>query len=148
MTLNLNEDKMDNLIIEKIWQEENCIELKIFAKCAFVKAYQMCYIQDEKLLEIAEKMLDYLKDYNEAVYLEFGKKTGNYTPAFSMCLLPADISGHVKIEVDLEIDDNNTRSHRCCYYINSELGLVEQFSKGLIELVKKPIGEKVELFYE
>lgn len=35
--------------------------------------------------------------------MELGKKEGNYTPAFSMCMMPADMSGHVKIEVDIEI---------------------------------------------
>jgi len=47
-----------------------------------------------------------------------------------MELLPADSSGHVKIEVDVEIDDNDTRSHRCCFYVNTELGQVEQLGKG------------------
>lgn len=54
--------------------------------------------------------------------MEFGKKEGNYTPAFSMCMSPADMSGHVKIEVDIEIADHDTRSHRCCFYVKSELG--------------------------
>lgn len=52
--------------------------------------------------------------------MEFGKKEGNYTPAFSMCMLPADISEHVKIEVDIEIADNDVRSHRRCFYVKSD----------------------------
>lgn len=62
-----------------------------------------------------------MKDYSSQCYLEFGNKEGNYTPAFSMNVLPADTSGHVKIEVDLEIVDNDKRSHRCCFYVESEL---------------------------
>lgn len=77
------------------------------------------------------------KIYQEACYLEFGHKEGNYTTAFSMKLLPADVQGHVKIEVDIEIDDNDTRSHRCCFYVNSELGLVEQMGKTLKKIAEE-----------
>lgn len=45
-----------------------------------------------------------------------------------------DSFGHVKIEVDIEIDDNDSRSHRCCFYVNSELGLVGQLGNALKEL--------------
>lgn len=61
-----------------------------------------------------------------------------------MKLLPTDYYGHVKIEVNIEIDDNDTRSHRCCFFVNSELGLVEQLGSGLKEL-DKPLGETISL---
>ena len=77
--------------------------------------------------------------------MEFGKKEGNYTPAFSMCMLPVDISGHVKIEVDIEIADNDTRSHRCCFYVKSELGLIERLGMALKKLIKEPDGCEVSL---
>lgn len=125
---------MDNIIFKKIWQDDNLIELKISANSDFVSAFQSCYIQDKKLEEIAEKIYNFAGNYNESCYVEFGKKDGNYTPAFSMFILPADMSGHVKIEVDIEIADNDTRSHRCCFYVNSELGLVEQLGMNLRQL--------------
>lgn len=136
---------MDNLIFEKVWQDESLIELKISAKSEFVSAFQSCYIQDTRLEEIADKICDFVENYNEACYLEFGKKEGNYTPAFSMCMLPADMSGHVKIEVDIEIADNDMHSHRCCFYVKSELGLIEQLGIALKELLKGQEGNKVSL---
>ena len=136
---------MDNLIFEKVWQDESLIELKISAESEFVSAFQSCYIQDTRLEEIADKICDFAENYNEACYLEFGKKEGNYTPAFSMCMLPADMSGHVKIEVDIEIADNDMRSHRCCFYVKSELGLIEQLGIALKELLKGQEGNKVSL---
>lgn len=138
-------EKMDNIIFEKIWQDESLIELKISANSEFVSAFQSCYIQDKKLAEIAEKICDFAGNYNEACYLEFGQKEGNYTPAFSMCMLPADMSGHVKIEVDLEIADNDKRLHRCCFYVKSELGLIEQLGIALKELIIEQDGNKVSL---
>ena len=136
---------MDNIIFKKIWQDENLIELKISANSKFVSAYQNCYIQDMKLEEIAEKILDFMGNYREACYLEFGKKEGNFTPAFSMCILPPDMSGHVKIEVDIEIADNDTRSHRCCFYVKSELGLIEQLGIALKKLITEQDGSEVSL---
>lgn len=136
---------MDNLIFEKIWQDDSLIELKISASSEFVTAYQSCYIQDERLAEIAERICGYTESYNEACYLEFGKKEGNYTPAFSMCILPADVFGHIKIEVDIEIADNDTRAHRCCFYVESELGLIERLGKDLKRLITEPVGCEVSL---
>ena len=135
----------DNLTFEKTYQNDTLIELKISASSEYASAYQHCYIQDIELKNIAEKICNYVDNYSEACYLEFGHKQGNYTPAFSMELLPADSFGHVKIEVDIEIDDNDSRSHRCCFYVNSELGLVGQLGKTLKELVAGPIGESVSL---
>ncbi len=51
---------MDNIIFEKVWHDRNLIELKISANCEFASAYQSCYIQDEKLVEISEKICDYV----------------------------------------------------------------------------------------
>ena len=136
---------MDNIIFKKIWQDETLIELKISASCDFVSAYQSCYIQEKKLAEIAEKISNFAKKFNESCYLELGQKEGNYTPAFSMCMLPADMSGHVRIEVDIEIADNNTRSHRCCFYVKSELGLIEHFGMALKGLILEKIGTEISL---
>lgn len=136
---------MDNIIFEKIWQDNSFIELKISAKSEFASAYQSCYVQDKALEEIAVKICNFAENHDEACYLEFGKKEGNYTPAFSMCILPADLSGHIKIEVDIEIADNDTRSHRCCFYVNSELGLVERLGMNLKKLIIEQEGCEVSL---
>ena len=62
-----------------------------------------------------------------------------------MWILPADITGHVKIEVDIEIADNDTRSHRCCFYVKSELGLIERLGMALKKLIIEPDGCEVSL---
>ncbi|EAG5824018.1 hypothetical protein DC156_14435, partial [Listeria monocytogenes] len=107
---------------------------KVSAESEFVKIHQLCYVQDACLKRIGEKIIAYSLDYNEGCYLEFGQKEGNFTPAFSLDFLKADASGHVKIEVDMEIADNPDRAHRCKFYIYSEIGLIEQFGKNLIRL--------------
>lgn len=139
---------MDNIIFKKIWQDNNIIELEISVKSKLVIVYQNCYVEDKALLDISEKMQTYIRNYSDRCYLEFGKKHGNYSPAFSMDILPANNYGHIKIEVDIEIADNDTRSHRCCFFVNSELGLVDRLSNSLKNLVYNQIGEKVSLLDE
>lgn len=136
---------MDNIIFKKIWQDENLIELKISANSELISAHQNCYIQDKELKKIADKIHFFAENYRETCYLEFGKKEGNYTPAFSMRILPADLSGHVKIEVDMEIVDNETRSHRCCFYVKSELGLIEKLGISLKNLITERDGSDASL---
>lgn len=60
-------------------------------------------------------------------------------------MMPADMSGHIKIKVDLEIADNDARSHRCCFYINSELGMLERFGKALKNLLMGKKGNVISL---
>lgn len=136
---------MDNIIIEKVWQDTNIIELKITANSEYVKAYQNCYVEDVLLEEAADKISKYMKDYNNSCYLEFGNKEGDYTPAFSINILPADTTGHVKIEVDLEIADNEKRAHRCCFYVTCELGQVERLGQSLKAVVLNDEGTSISL---
>jgi hypothetical protein len=122
---------MDNLIFEKIWKDENLIELKIKGISEYIQVYQNCYIEDEKLREIGKMISEYTCNYNNECYVEFGKKEGNFTPAFSMKILPAESSGRMKIEADFEITDNDERKHRACFYIQGELGLLERLGNAL-----------------
>lgn len=136
---------MDNIIIEKIWQDSNVIEIQLTAKSEYVQATQSCYVEDDAVIKIADKIDTYMKNYDVECYLEFGNKTGNFTPAFSLKILPSQTSGHVKVEVDIEIADNNKRVHRCCFYVNCELGQIERFGKSLRSIVTEEEGTLISL---
>lgn len=129
-----------------MWEDESLIEIKITAISKYSTSYQMCYINESELIEMISKINIYINNYTENVYIEFGDKKGNYTPAFSMKLLKADIQGHVKIEVDVEIDDNENRNHRCIYFVESELGAIERFNQQAVKFFKSPIGTTISMF--
>lgn len=131
----------NNIIFEKVWQEDNLVELKITAICEYVNAFQSCYVDSSFLKGLSEIISEYVKNYDKECYIEFGKKEGNFTPAFSMKFLPADNSEHVKIEVDVEIVDNETRTHRCCFYVDGELGQIERMGKELSVIGDDEMGE-------
>jgi len=57
-----------------------------------------------------------------------------------MCLFSEKTTGYIKVEVDVEIDDNFERKHRCKFYVYSELGLIEQLVEKIILVSSKEIG--------
>lgn len=136
---------MDNIIFEKIWQDDNLIELKITAISKFVTAYQNCYIQASNLKEITRKIISYTNIKDRNCYIQMGEKEGNFTPAFSMKIERIDSRGHLNIEVDIEIADTETRKHRCCFYIESEIGAIDRLGVNIDKLIKAELWTKVEL---
>ena len=42
--------------------------------------------------------------------------------------------------MDVEINDNPVRKHRSCFYVRSELGLLEKFALSLNSLIDGAIG--------
>jgi len=138
--------KVENIIFEKIWEDDTSIELRITAISKYVTSYQSCYVNEVEIQEMIIKIKDYIKDYSKDTYILFGEKEGNYTPAFSMNLLRADSHGHVKIEVDIEIDDTDDRSHRCKYFVQSELGAIERFGQKALDIYESELGTSISMF--
>ena len=136
---------MDNIIIEKIMQDQNLVELNIKGNCNIVNVFQTCYVDVILFEREIDKIINYCKNYDKECYIQFGEKNGNFTPAFSMCIFPATKKGNVTIEVDFEIVDNNERKHRCSFYVNSEFGSVERFAYCLKDLTEKNCGFKCSL---
>lgn len=136
---------MDNIIFERLWKDSNIIELKVMASSEYINVFQSCYVEDVLLENAADKINNYIENPDEVCYLEFGNKTGYYTPAFSLSILPSDNHGHVKIEVDMEIADNDRRAHRCFFYVSCELGQIERFGQSLVSLISEDEEVKVSL---
>lgn len=137
---------MDNMIMEKVWQDGNLLELKVTASSSYVTVFQFCYVSKEQLDELSAGICSYILDSERKYYWETGPKEGKYPAAFSLEVLPAQKTGHVTIEVDIEIEDNSNRKHRCVFYVESELGLFERFGKSLKYLKECEPGEEVRLF--
>ena len=128
MISNLNNGGyMDNILLKKLWEDDGFIELFIVAESEYIKANQTCYIDEKDFIKNINIMEKYINNFKERCYIEFGKKDGNFTPAFSMNIFPADLSGKIKIEMDLEIDDIADRTHRCKFFVSTELGQLEKF---------------------
>lgn len=135
---------MDNITIEKYMHDSDLIGLNVFIESTYVRVKQYCYVDKFQLEEASTKLKEFVSN-PEKCYIEFGHKTGNYTPAFSMEIERSDLLGHVRIELDLEIDDNTERKHRCQLYIFSNIGEIEQFGKDLVRLISMEVDTKIKL---
>ena len=136
---------MDNVIIKKIYEDNDLIEIELVANNDFAMARQSCYVNKEILDDISKKIFEYSKAYDNNCYIETGNKNGKYTPSFSMEFMKPDVHGHILIEMDVEISDNDERKHRSKFYVKTELGLVEKFATNLINIVKCNIGDEIYL---
>ena len=55
-------------------------------------------------------------------------------------------SGHIGIEVFAELDDGgNYTEHNCCFFINTEYGLLMNFCERLFRLKNSPAGYEIQL---
>ncbi|MDR3060714.1 MAG: hypothetical protein LBU57_01210 [Dysgonamonadaceae bacterium] len=137
---------MNNIIFKKVWQDADIINIKISAVSKFATAYQTCYIQVPALIDAGEKLAKYTNTDDLNLYIEFGHKDGKYTPAFSMNISKVDALGHLNIEVDIEIADNNERNHRCWYFVTAELGALGILGEQLKNIATADVGEECSLY--
>ena len=138
---------MDNICIKKIWEDGELIELYVKIQSQFVMINQTCYISLDDVINNSKIIKKFILS-NKQTYVEFGKKSGDFSPAFSLELYPSDDYGHLVIEADMEISDNKTRMHRCRFYITTELGLLEKFAEQLYSINKIEIDRCIHLYDE
>lgn len=132
---------MENIEMSVIWMEENAIELEIKAYTPIVTVSQTCYIDSDKLNENANEIISFSQAPHGICVIEFGVLAGNYSPAFSMKIERAGIDEKIRIEMNMEIDDNNERIHRAQFYIYCKLGEIEKFGRKMATLEKKKDGK-------
>lgn len=126
---------MDNLIFTKVWSaEEQYGIVKVVVQSKYVKVNVDYYMVYSDLSIASAILLEYCSSFDKEKLVIFDGLTGAQPPLFSMKILPAHKTGRLKIELDMEIDDNNERLHRCCFYIETELGLLEQFAKNILRI--------------
>lgn len=137
----------DNLMFEKAWHDVSMIELRVVAATSCVCACQTCYLGYEDVREKGRALERCGPACDGVVFLEFGRKEGNSTPAFSMELSPAPGGGDgVRIEMDMELDDDyGTRSHRCRFFLQCTQGALNGLGRGLASLADFPVGSACSL---
>ena len=137
---------MMQLSIERIWEDKSFFEIEISAKSEFVCAKVRSYTTEESIKALASSIESFPKNDNDRYLWENGTKGDGFPPFVSLEFWCKDRRGHIMIEVYMEIDDGASYNrHNCCFYIETEIGLLNDFGSSLISLCEKGIGRKVTL---
>lgn len=136
----------DYILIEKIWQDVFCYQVKITCASSRVVAANDIYISDDSIDTLFNGLNDFIKGKTKEFFWENGEKGDQSTACVSLRFLHKDKLGHILVEVYMELDDGGDYcSHNCCFYLHTELGFLERFCESLPQLKQKSLGVKVTL---
>ena len=141
------EKKMtDYISMEKIWQDVFCYQVKITCASCCAVATNDFYTSDDNIDALFHGLNDFMKGKTNEFLWENGEKGDRSTACITLKFAHKDKLGHVLIETYMELDDGGSySSHNCCFYLNTELGLLEKFCKRLPTIKQKSLGIKVVL---
>lgn len=145
--LNLRGSYMaDNLIITRFWQDIEFFQIEIECKTELITVRGRVYTADDLIDDLCNKIETFLSGHIDAPCWQNGTRGDATTPCIALRFSRKDELGHVLIEVFMEIDDGGTLStHNCCFYINTEMGLLYQFKENLPKLKAPQLGIRVSL---
>ena len=134
----------DYILIKKIWQDVFCYQVKITCASDYVVATNDIYLSDESIDTLFNGLNDFTKGKRKEFFWESGIKGDDFTACITFKFMHKDRLGHILIEVYMELDDGGSYStHNCCFYLNTEMGLLERFCNKLPKLKQEPLGIEV-----
>lgn len=139
---------MDNIIISKIWEDEDIIAIKVTCSSSKVIATTKIYVCDSLIDELINQIKQFLnRNIDEGLWAN--EERGNFSTAcVSFRFINKDKLGHILIEVFMEIDDDGDfTEHNCCFFISTEYGLLMKFCERLSKLKKNGSGYIIQLHY-
>lgn len=137
----------DNIIFTKLWQDHEVIELKVVCLSSVATITSRIYVSDALIDELICQIKQFLED-NDKEGLWANEGRGNDSVAcLSLRFFRKDKLGHIVIEVFAELDDGGDyTTHNCCFYVNTEYGLLMSFCENISRLKENPIGCEVQLW--
>ena len=138
----------DNIIIKKIWQDSELMELEVICTSRFVTSRSKIYASGALVDELIQKINVFLGGYGHCEEIEWANECkGNLSTAcVSFRFLEKDKLGHILIEVFAEVDDGGDyEKHNCCFFVNTEYGLLSHFCHELSLLKSSSSGCEIHL---
>ncbi|MBO5333432.1 MAG: hypothetical protein J6B37_04875 [Clostridia bacterium] len=136
----------DNIIIKKMWQDSEVIQLKVTCFSSVAAAVSKIYVSDYLIDELINQIGRFLNG-NIEEGLWANEETGNdSTACVALRFIKKDKLGHIIIEVFAELDDGgNYAKHNCCFFVSTEYGLLMNFCENLIKLKDCLEGYEIKL---
>lgn len=136
----------DYIDIQKLWYDNELIELEIVCSSAVITASAEIYVSDALIDDLIYQIEQFLNGKVAESYWANEEKGDDSTACVSLRFMHKDKLGHILIEVYMELDDGgNYSTHNCCFYINTEIGLLEQFCEKLPQIKQKASGINITL---
>ena len=93
-----------------------------------------------------KELIEAYKELGEEGLWANGEKGDGSTACLSLRFFNKDKLGHINIEVYAELDDGGKHSeHNCCFFVETEYGLLMNFSERLDRLKNRPAGCEIRL---
>lgn len=136
----------DNIIISKIWQDNDVIELKVVCSSSVVTITSKIYVSDSLIDELICQINQFLDGNNEEGLWANEDKGNDSTACVTLRFFRKDKLGHIVIEVFAELDDGGDYAeHNCCFFVGTEYGLLMNFCESLVHLKNNPVGYEIQL---
>lgn len=134
----------DYIKIKKVWTDTFYFQVEITCSSDSIRAKNQIYTSEDNINDLCRKIENFVSGKVEECIWENGTRGNKSVACVSFRFIRKDKLGHILIEVYLEIDDGGTlEDHHCCFYVNTELGLLSNFSKNLPQLNEPIIGTTV-----
>lgn len=140
---------VDNIKIERIWQDEDFFEISVTCSNNVITASTEVYVTDLSIKQLQNEIAQFLQFEKSEIFWKSGERGNQTTPCVEVNICMKDSSGHVLIESFMELNDGGSLDkHTCCFYINTELGMLHEFNSKLSMLINPVIGTRVSLVEE
>lgn len=137
---------MYSLSIKKVWKDYNFFEIEVYALSELISAKARSYTTKEAIENLSSHLIVFPETPDDRYIWESGTKGDDYTPYISLEFWCDDSCGHLIIEVYMEIDDGGSYNrHNCCFFVKTEVGLLNTFGHKLSELATADVGFSVTL---
>lgn len=135
----------DNIILRKIWQDDDVIELAVVCSSPLITATSEIYVSDSLIDELISEITRFLNGNKEGFWANEERGDAS-TACVSFRLFREDELGHIAIEVFAELDDGGDYSkHNCCFFVRTEYGLLMNFCDHLAQLKSGSGGYEIQL---
>lgn len=138
----------DNIIFNKMWEDDDLMRLGVVCSSPVAMASSMIYVNDSLIDELIYQINQFLDGTVEEGLWANEIRGDDSTACVSLRFFKKDALGHINIEVYAELDDGGTYAeHNCCFFVETEHGLLMNFCKKLANLKILPAGYEIQLSY-
>ena len=144
---------MDNIIIDKIWIDEQFYELRLSFESKKINCNINLYMQDDTILQLQREIETYLNNPHTCKLL--WKVEGEDSKEVIIASKNFDSRGHLALDIkvrgktcydNISIDEDILDDFACNFSIETELGLLQEFGIKLKKLCDGKICTRISLY--